>query len=174
MPVARSTEGRRALAVALTGVLAAVALIALVLYLNDDNTASPTGDGGGPFVVGQVDTLLDQDAGVSPVCFNDPAAGERPLCVFHTGGDEDEGWVAYDAQIDGAALTQDRETGVLADADGAVIPPDGGDLPQYATAVVGGRLQVDLGRAPGEPDPDAADPSTTSSIRISGDPDAED
>ncbi len=172
--MARSTEGRRALLVAVGGVVAAIALIALVLFLNADSTDAPTGDAGGPFVVGEVDELLDLGAGESPVCFNDPAAGERPLCIFHTAGDDDEGWVAYDAQVDGAPITQDRETGVLTDADGEVIPPDGGDLPQYATDVVGGRLQVDLGRAPGEPDPDAADPSTTSSIRISGDPDAED
>jgi hypothetical protein len=173
VPVARSTESRRALLVALTGVVAAVALIALMLFLNADSTDSPSGDAGGPFVVGEVEELLDLGAGESPVCFNDPAAGERPLCIFHTAGDDDEGWVAYDAQVDGAPLAQDRETGVLTDAEGEVIPPDGGDLPRYATDVVGGRLQVDLDRAPGDPDADAPDPSTTTTVRISGNPDSE-
>lgn len=158
VPVAR-TEPRRALGAALAVVVGAVLLIALVLFLNSRGTSS----GDGVFAGLHADDLIERQArdGV-PTCVDDPVDGLRPICVFHTGDDPDAGWVAYDAQVDGCAFEPlfPQATELVDSCTGATYPFTGDGLPQYDVTVDDGRLAIDL---------DGADPTTTSSVVVSGD-----
>ena len=150
------TDPRRAVAASLVVVLAALLLVAVVLFLNSRGTSS----GDGRFSDLLAEDLIDRQArdGV-PTCFNDPIDGLRPICVFHTGDDPDEGWVAYDAQVDGCALEY-RDAEELTDAcTGETYPFTGDGLPQYLVEVDDGRLVIDL---------DGADPKTTTTVVETG------
>jgi hypothetical protein len=141
VPVAR-TEPRRAVAAALAVAVGAVLLVAVVVFLNSRSTPSGDATFGGL----DVDTLLENQGedGV-PFCVDDPVDGLRPICVFHTGSDDDTGWVAYDAQVDGCALELARGSSVLVDGcTGTTYPFTGEGLAQYGTSVEEGRLEIDL------------------------------
>ena len=156
MPVGR-TDPRRAVAASLVVVLGALLLVAVVLFLNSRGTSS----GDGRFSDLLVEDLLDRQArdGV-PTCFNDPVDGLRPICVFHSGGEPDAGWVAYDAQVDGCALEY-RDAEQLTDScTGDTYPFTGEGLPQYLVEVEDDRLVIDL---------DGEDPTTTTTVVESGD-----
>jgi hypothetical protein len=161
MPVGGSSDARRAILVALAGVVAAAGIIGIVLFLSSDEVKVAVSEG--EFTVGRVTTLLDaQDRDHRPVCLNDPAGGDRPVCVFHTGRLDDQGWLAYDAQTGGCPLDIDVEAQELVGCDGERFPFTGGDLPDYPTRVENGRVLVDLNGA----DPDA---TTTTTIAVTGD-----
>lgn len=157
MPVAR-TDPRRALTAGLLVVVAALLVVVVVVVLNSRGTSSGDGQFGGL----SVESLLDAGADEVPVCFPDPVDGRRPICVFHTGGDPDEGWVAYDFQVDGCAfepLSADS-TELVHSCTGERYPFTGEGLPQYPTSVgEDGRLAIDLTGGEG----------TTTSVAESGD-----
>jgi hypothetical protein len=140
-PVAR-TDPSRALLAALVVVVAALALVAVVLFLN----SRESGSGDGSFGNLSVESLLDQGAGEVPLCFNDPVGGSRPICVYHRGGLEDEGWVAYDAQVDGCAFEplSEASTELVDSCTGDTYPFSGEGLATYETIVEDGRLEIDL------------------------------
>jgi hypothetical protein len=157
VPVAK-TEPGRALAAAAVVVLGAVLLVLVVLFLN--SRASTSGDG--QFVLSAQDLFDRQQQDSVPTCFNDPVNGNRPICVFHTGGDVDEGWVGYDAQVDGCAfetLAPGAEQLVVA-CTGETFPFTGEGLRQYDVTVDDdGRLVIDL---------DGPDETTTTTVAESG------
>ena len=165
MPVARS-EPRRALAAALAVVVGAVLLVVVVLFLNSRSTSSGDGTFGGLDVD---DLLARQDSDGVPFCVDDPVDGLRPICVFHTGTDDDRGWVAYDAQVDGCAFEPlfPEATELVDSCTGETYPFTGEGLAQYETTVVEGRLEIDLDGADATTTTEA--PTTTDSIVESGD-----
>lgn len=140
MPVARSNP-RRTLLISLVALVFAVLLIALVVIANDERTGGTSGtfDQAG---VEELARLQERD-GV-PALFPDPVGGRQPIFVWHEGADLDEGWIAYDAQVDGAPLALDRDDEVLRAEDGTEYPFTGEGLPQYETDVVDGRLSIEL------------------------------
>lgn len=160
MPVAR-TEPRRALLVGLAAVVLAVGLIALVLVIGN----AGSGGGDGEFRSADAEELvrLQERDGV-PALFPDPVGGRQPIFVWHTGGDPDEGWVAYDALVDGCPLELDREAEVLRSCDGEEFPFSGEGLAQYGVRVVDGRIAVDL-----DGDDDAETTSTSTTVAETGD-----
>jgi len=158
MPVARTEPGRALIAAAVV-VLGAVLLVLVVLFLNSRDSTS----GDGQFALSAEDLFERQQEDGVPTCFNDPINGNRPICVFHTGGDLDEGWVGYDAQVDGCAfeaLRPGAEELVVA-CTGETFPFTGEGLRQYDVSVDdGGRLVIDL---------DGPDETTTTTIIETGD-----
>lgn len=156
MPVAE-TNPRRALLVSLAALVFAAGLIAVVLVAN----GSGGGSRGGSFDAVDAEELLRlQRRDDVPALFPDPVGGRQPIFVWHVDDDlpADDGWVAYDAQVDGRPLELDREEGVLRDEDGTEYPFDGAGLPHYDVEVVDGRLRIAL----------AGDGSTTTSASRSG------
>lgn len=142
MPVGRNPDARKALLVALAGVVAAFGLVGTVVLLSGNDGTSPSS---GAFPVGGVDTLIDAQARDRvPLCLNDPANADRPVCVFHVGEVDDVGWLAYDAQIDGCVLDIDVEAQALVACDGERHPFTGVGLPDYPTRVEDGRVVVNL------------------------------
>ena len=143
MPVAK-TNPRRTLLVALAALVFAVGLLAVVLVAN----GTTTGTSGGTFDQAGVRELirLQEEGGDVPVLFPDPVGGRQPIYVFHTGTDPDEGWVAYDALLDGCPFEDVRETGeeLVSSCTGEAFPFTGEGLPQYDVEVVEGRLSVEL------------------------------
>lgn len=142
MPVAE-TNPRRAVLVGLAAIVFAAGLLAIVLVAN----GTGGGSGGGSFDSLEVETLLDrQERDGVPTCFNDPISGNRPICVFHTGGSDDEGWVAYDAQVDGCGFEalSPEATALVDSCTGRSYPFSGEGLPQYETSVDDGRLVIAL------------------------------
>lgn len=161
MPVAK-TNPRRALLVGLAAIVFAFGLLAVVLVAN----GSGGGGGSGTYDTLQVDDLLErQDDDGVPTCFNDPISGNRPICVFHTGGADNEGWVAYDAQVDGCGFeTLSPDATELVDScTGEAYPFTGEGLPQYQTRVADGRLIISLtdDQRDEEEDDDEGDATTT-------------
>ena len=158
MPVAR-TEPARALTAAVVVVLGAVLLVLVVLFLNSRDSTS----GDGQFALSAEDLAARQDRDGVPTCFNDPISGNRPICVFHTAEDVDEGWVGYDAQVDGCAFEPlaPGADELVVSCTGETYPFTGEGLHQYAVEVDDdGQLVIDL---------DGPDDTTTTSITESGD-----
>lgn len=140
MPVAR-TNPRRALLVGLAAIVFALGVIALVLVANDARNRS----GQGTFDSASVTELIRlQERDGVPALFPDPVGGRQPIFVWHEGDDPNEGWVAYDALVDGEPLVLDLDESVLRAPDGTEFPFTGEGLPQYDAEVVDGRLVVAL------------------------------
>lgn len=141
MPVAK-TNPRRALLVSLAALVFAAGLIAIVLVANGSGSGS---GGSGSFDSVRAEELLElQRRDDVPALFPDPVGGRQPIFVWHTGGPIDDGWVAYDAQVDGVPLELDRTDGVLRAEDGTEYPFDGEGLPHYEVEVVDDRLNIAL------------------------------
>jgi hypothetical protein len=140
VPVAQ-TNPRRAILVGLAAVVLALGVLAVVLVANETGT----GSGGGTFDAAGAEELVRlQDRDGVPALFPDPVGGRQPIFVWHEGNDPEEGWIAYDAQVDGEPLVLDPDEGVLRAADGTEYPFDGEGLPTYEVEVIDGRLSVDL------------------------------
>ena len=157
MPVAR-TEPARALTAAVAVVLAAVLLVLVVLFLNSRESTSSDGQ----FALSAEDIAARQDRDGVPTCFNDPISGNRPICVFHASEDVDEGWVGYDAQVDGCAfeaLAPGADVLVVS-CTGETYPFTGEGLHQYDVQVDDdGQLVIDI---------NGPDETTTTTITESG------
>lgn len=142
MPVAK-TNPRRAVLVGLAAIVFAAGLLAIVLVANGSGGSG----GSSSFDTLRVEDLLRrQEQDGVPTCFNDPVSGNRPICVFHTGPNRNEGWVAYDAQVDGCgfeALSPDA-TELVDSCTGEAYPFTGEGLPQYDVTVDDGRLSIAL------------------------------
>jgi hypothetical protein len=132
--------------VAVAGLVAAVGLAAVILVATNAGGGS---SGDGEFGELRVGALLDrQERDGVPSCFDDPATGDRPICVYHVGGEDDEGWVAYDAQVNGCAFErlEPDATELVDSCTGRSYPFSGDGLPQYEVTVEGDdRLVIDLG-----------------------------
>jgi hypothetical protein len=142
--VSRS-DPRRALIVALGAVVAAGGLFFLVVALSGEGEQVQLGGSDVEFEVGDAAVLaaaIERDN--TPLLFQDPAGGRRPIWVQHVGADPAEGWLAFDAQVGGCALEWDAGAGQFVDCDGARYPGDGEGLPQYEVRVEDGDVIVDL------------------------------
>lgn len=140
MPVAQ-TNPRRTVLVGLAAVVLGLGLIAVVLVANGTTSGS---DGGQFDSVDAEELVRLQERDGVPALFPDPVGGRQPIFVWHEGDDPDEGWVAYDAQVDGQPLALDRDDDVLRAEDGTEFPFTGEGLPSYDVEVVDGRLSINL------------------------------
>jgi hypothetical protein len=140
VPVAQ-TNPRRALLVGLAAVVLGLGLLAIVLVANGARTGS---DGGSFDSAGAEELIRLQERDGVPALFPDPVGGRQPIFVWHEGDDPTEGWIAYDALVDGEPLELDVDDEVLRAPDGTEYPFTGEGLPQYDVEVVDGRLSIDL------------------------------
>jgi hypothetical protein len=155
MPVGRS-DPRRAILVAVAGLIAAGGLIGLILFVNSGDRE--VGAAGGAFRAGDADDLAEAiERDRIPILFPDPTGGDQHIYLQHLGDEDDEGWLAFDAQISGCAVDWDLEAQEFAACDDRRFPPDGEGLPQYEVEVDDGRVVIDF-----SPDPD---PTTTTILR---------
>jgi hypothetical protein len=146
MPVATS-DTRRATIVGVVGVIVGTALILIVLFANNsgggDSTHTTTSKT--RFPVGSAASLANRiNEDQTPLFFNDPAAGSRPIVVHHLGKDPKTGWMAFDAATGNCTLTWHRESQDFSDCDGKRVPADGDDLHHYPVVVDNGNVIVDL------------------------------
>jgi hypothetical protein len=161
VPVAQ-TNPRRTLLVALAALVFAAGLLAVVLVAN----GTSTGGSGGTFDQAGVQELLRlQDRDGVPALFPDPVGGRQPIFVWHEGDDPNEGWLAYDALVEGEPLELDVEDEVLRAGDGTEYPFTGDGLPQYETEVVDGRLEVQLVEDADDDGGDDAEQRSTTTTR---------
>ncbi len=144
MPVA-STQSRKALAVGIAGVVVGVGLFIAVVTLT--NTRNEIRLGSDRFTVGPAERLAATIARDGPLTFPDPVSGDRPIWVQHLGDDDQAGWTAFDAQVDGCAVDWDAEAERFVDECTARrYPADGAGLPDYPVTVDDGNLIVDVRR----------------------------
>lgn len=141
-------SGRKAVAVGLAAVVGAVLFFFLAARLagSDEVQANLTDD---RFDVGSAERLADAiERDRTPLIFDDPLGRGRAIFVQHVGNDPEEGWLAFDAVVDGCPLQWDPEQEVFDDTcTGDVYDRDGGGLHQYPAEVDDdGRVVVDLRR----------------------------
>lgn len=152
MPVGKAANRREitALALALGGVLVAVALGALFLLL------SRSGDvevrlGSSTWQVGSATRLAANIAEDGPFLVSDVSGGHRDVFVSHVGDDPEQGWYAFAARTGGSdrdcALSWDRDLERFTDpCGGGTYSPQGEGLEQYPVRVDDGRVVVDINR----------------------------
>ncbi len=152
MPVGKAANRREitALALALGGVLVAVALGAVFLLL------SRSGDvevrlGSSTWEVGSTTRLAANIAEDGPFLVSDVSGGHRDVFVSHVGDDPEQGWYAFAARTGGSerecALSWDRDLERFTDpCGGGTYSPEGEGLEQYPVRVDDGRVTVDINR----------------------------
>jgi hypothetical protein len=146
MPVAKS-DTRRGTIVGVVGVVVGTALIVLVLFANNSGggDSTHTTPSKSRFPVGPAENLakrINEDQ--TPLFFNDPATGSRPIVVHHLGADAKTGWIAFDAATGTCTLTWHRESQDFTDCTGQRVPAEGDDLHHYPVVVDNGDVIVDL------------------------------
>jgi hypothetical protein len=132
-------------------IVLAVGLWIAAAYLTD-NPGVEVRIGSDVFEIGDAEELADRiaaDDGV-PLFFADLARfggpRQRPIAVHHLDDDPLEGWVAFDALVEGCPITWDRDAQEFVDTcTGDRYPPDGEGLNQFDVEVnEDGDLIVDL------------------------------
>lgn len=108
-----------------------------------------------------------------PILFSDVASGQRDIYLQHVGDDAEQGWLAFDARLPGrgreCTLVWQPEQGEFTDpCDGTTVPADGEGLAHYPAEVVEGEVVVDLNAAQRREAEEREEPSTTTSILITG------
>ena len=151
MPVAQS-QGHAGKALAIAGValvLIAVVTIFVALAASRGDVDIKLGDD--RFDAGQTESIADRIAadGGLPALYADLVNGDRPIFVQHTGGDPDEGWVAFgafDPDRPTCLVQIDRDAMVLVNAcdPDLTYPLDGDGLRSYPTTVEKGDVIVDI------------------------------
>jgi len=151
MPVAQSQghagDGQRLAGVAL--VLIAVVTIFVALAASRGDVEINLGDE--RFNAGDTNSIAERIAedGGLPALYADLVNGDRPIFVQHTGGDPDEGWVAFgafDPDRPTCLVQIDRDAMVLVNAcdPDLTYPLDGDGLRSYPTTVEKGDVIVDI------------------------------
>ncbi len=148
MPVQQSQgHAGKALAVAATGVVLAIALAFGVSVLASRGKVDVR-LGDEEFNAGQTESIAKDIAERGPVCYGDLIGGNRPICIHHAGADPQRGWTAFVAVAPGSdCLVQwDRERERFVDEcdKTSTYPATGEGLREYPTTVEKGRLYVDL------------------------------
>jgi hypothetical protein len=162
MPVARGprVDARSALVVGASGVVVALVILAIVLWLSSrDDIQVRLGDD--RFQDVDAESGAEEIAERGPILFPDPANRGRDILLQHLGDDPEQGWLAFDAR----PLGEGRACFLLWDADARELldngkctrpyrlPEDGTGLPQYpATVNNDGKVVVDLNAADRESD----------------------
>jgi hypothetical protein len=142
-PVDRSSShaGRVALVSFVAMIVLAIGLWLAAAYLTD-NPSVEVDIGSDRFEIGDAEDLadaIDDDDGV-PLFFPDLARfggpRQRPIVVNHLDDDPLEGWVAFDALVDGCPLEWVADDQQLADTcTGDRYPPSGEGLNQFDVEV---------------------------------------
>ena len=151
MPVAQS-QGHAGKALAIAAVaIALIALVAVFVAL-----AASRGDveiklGDDRFELGRAEALVDTiDEGDGlPLLFQDLVSQDRNIFVMHTGGEPEDGWIAFgafDPDDPSCAVEIDREARTLVNAcdEDVTYPLDGEGLRAYPTTVEDGKVIVDI------------------------------
>ena len=143
--MARS-DPRRATIIGIAGVIVGVAMIVIVLLANNlGNDRSTTHNSRTRFDVAPAESTANAiKRDDTPLFFNDPATGSRPLVLQHLSDDPETGWSAFDAAAGSCVLKWHKETHDFTDCNGKSYPADGGDLHHYPVTVDKGELFVDL------------------------------
>lgn len=133
---------------AIAGVVVAVAVFGLVLAM------SGSGDvevrlGDDTFDAGRADRMAVVVERDGPILYPDLLSRDRPIYLAHTGDEPTRGWRAFIAVAPGQAadciLAWDPDDAVLEDpCSDAVYGPEDEALIAYPTAVVDGRVVIDL------------------------------
>jgi hypothetical protein len=156
VPVARS-DPRRTTLIGIAGVVVGVVMIVVVLAVNAGGDKAHVGSSTTEFEAGRANDLAETIAKDHyPLLVQDPANFTRPLWIQHTGDDPNEGWLAFDAAVEGCATQWDVGTQQFVDCAGKHYPADGTGLGRYPVGVKDGRVVVNLDR-------DAASTSTVAS-----------
>jgi hypothetical protein len=165
VPVARGprVDARSALVVGASGVVVALLVLGLVLWLSSrDDIQVRLGDD--RFQDYDAESGADEIAQRGPILFPDPANRGRDIYLQHLGDDPNEGWLAFDARPLGEAracfLLWEADSRTFVDngecSEAFTFPEDGEGLPQYpATVNSDGKVVVDLNAA------DRAETTTT-------------
>jgi len=134
VPVA-PTQSRRAIVIGLAAVVAAVGLFFLVVTVS--STRNEIHFGSDKFSPGSADTVAERIAkDRRPDCYNDVTTGDRPVCVWHTGDDPEDGWVAVVAQVEGCPIQWDLDAQDYVDeCTDRHYPPTGDGLVQLPVNV---------------------------------------
>jgi hypothetical protein len=167
MPVARGprVDARSALVVGASGVIVAVVIGAILVYLSSRNDIKVR-LGDERFQSYDADAAASEIAQRGPILLPDLANRGRDIYLQHLSDDTTQGWVAFDARPLGEGrdcfLEWDTQIGEFHDngkcTQAYTIPADGDDLPHYpATVNNDGKVVIDL-RA-------AATPSDTTSTQ---------
>lgn len=152
MPVAQgpTVTLRSALVVGLSGVIAAVLLVAFVWWASNQGEGFQLGDD--EFDAGHASDQAEAISENGPILYQNPdsAGSARPIWVTHTGTDDEEGWVTVEAVVPGADascvvnwnpdISRFQNT---CDPDDT-YPIDGAGLTTIPTFVEDGRVIVDL------------------------------
>jgi hypothetical protein len=150
-PVARAVVPVAAGAVFIAVLFGVLWVAAVILSRNADDLDVRLGDD--VFTVGRVDDLADEIEESGPLLFPGLVgpAGRRPVGLDHTGGNDFAGWRVFSLVPRGApqscVVSQNDETGTLADCDGRPVDVD--DLPpaqdvQLIIEADSGRVVLDL------------------------------
>jgi hypothetical protein len=144
--VARS-DPRRTLVIGVAGLVFGVIMIVVVLGLNAGGDKTHVGSTSTEFDAGRATDLATRIAQDRyPLLVQDPANFTRPLWIQHTGDDAQEGWLAFDAAVEGCATTWSVDSQEFTDCSGRHYPYDGTGIPRYPVVVKDGRVVVNLDR----------------------------
>lgn len=122
-------------------------MIVVVLALNAGGDKAHVGSKTTEFDAGRAADLAPRIAADHyPLLVQDPANFTRPLWIQHTGTDDNNGWLSFDAAVEGCATRWDVGAQQFVDCAERRYPPDGTGLPRYPVTVVAGRVIVNLDR----------------------------
>ena len=152
MPVAQGVAiaTRRAVIVGLLGLVSAIGLLVLMLWLAGNSGAVEVRLGDSDFRGIDAANLAVEIAEDGPVAFPDLVGRSRPIWVTHGGSDPTTGWNAFLARVPGKGtdcLVQwDADRLVFIDSCDATttFPPDGAGLEQLAWRVLDGELRIEI------------------------------
>jgi hypothetical protein len=154
------SDPRRTLVIGIAGLVVGFVMVVVVLALNAGGDKAHVGSTSTEFDAGKANDLAARIAlDRYPLLVQDPANFTRPLWIQHTGDDPQQGWLAFDAAIDGCATTWSVESQQFTDCGGRHYPFDGSGIPRYPVVVKDGRVVVNLDRDA----PSTTAPSSTAS-----------
>jgi hypothetical protein len=162
MPVARGprVDARSALVVGASGVVVALVILAIMLWLSSQNGLDVR-LGDDRFQDLAAESAAQRIAANGPLPFRDLAGGSRDIYVQHLGDDPETGWLAFAwrpvGEADDCAVEWHPESRTFVDNGKCTrpyrLPEDGTGLPQYpATVNNDGKVVVDLNAADRESD----------------------
>lgn len=141
------TSTRTRLLLGALAFLAATALLVLVTFgPARDREVSNLGDDVFEFNANAMAQRIAEDG--RPRIFADPATGDRPLVITHSGTNPETGWAAFSglapAPPDECIIEWIPDDGEFVACDGRTFPADGEGLDQFAVEVDGSIVVVDL------------------------------
>ena len=164
MPVARGPQinARSAVLVGATGVVVALLLGGLVLWLASTSDQVDLALGDTDFDAGSITAISREIDDRGPILYSDVGSrGSRDIILQHLGSDPETGWVAFAARRtedprdcflewgdDAREFTLTSTTGTECDA--VTVDEAGTGLPQYRVEIRAGTIHVLLNEEPDE------------------------